>query len=282
MRRLCHLLLTVVLAGKLLAAATLCLASDYAWLPAYDPSRALEKRFAPPPGFERVVVDRGSFQEWLRRLPLKPGAPPVMLHDGRTKGNQAAHLAVVDIDVGPRDLQQCADAIIRLRAEYLFAQQALDRIRFTFTNGASAPFSRWVEGYRPSIKGAHVTWRKAASADRSHSSLRDYLDVVFSYAGTASLARELQPVSDRSTLQIGDVLIQGGFPGHAVIVVDMAESQERGEMVFALAQSYMPAQDIHILRNPQDPSSPWYPLPFGEQIETPEWTFRASHLKRFP
>ena len=69
-----------------------------------------------------------------------------MLHDGSRKANQEAHLAVVDIDVGPRDLQQCADAIIRLRAEYLYAQQAPDRIRFSFTSGDSAPFSRWAEG----------------------------------------------------------------------------------------------------------------------------------------
>ena len=44
-----------------------------------------------------------------------------------------------------------------------------------------------------------------------------------------------------SEMQIGDVFIRGGSPGHCVIVVDMAVHQETGEKLFMLAQSYMPA-----------------------------------------
>ena len=55
-------------------------------------------------------------------------------------------------------------------------------------------------------------------------------------------------------MQIGDVFIKGGFPGHAVVVLDMAENDRTGQRVFLLAQSYMPAQDIHIMKNPTNAS----------------------------
>ncbi len=104
---------------------------------------------------------------------------------------------------------------------------------------------------------------------------------IFSYAGTASLSKELKPVQVED-MQIGDVFIRGGFPGHAVIVVDMAENVQTGEKLFMLAQSYMPAQDFHILVNPTDTGlSPWYNTNIGEELITPEWRFYKGELMRF-
>ena len=40
-------------------------------------------------------------------------------------------------------------------------------------------------------------------------------------------------------------------PGHVVLIVDMAEN-DKGEKIFMLAQSYMPAQQTQILINPSD------------------------------
>jgi hypothetical protein len=85
-----------------------------------------------------------------------------------------------------------------------------------------------------------------------------------------------------SELSVGDVFIQGGLPGHAVIIVDMAVNKNTGEKLFLLAQSYMPAQEIQILKNPNNSSiSPWYTASFTTEIFTPEWTFRETDLKRF-
>ena len=70
------------------------------------------------------------------------------------------------------------------------------------------------------------------------------------YAGTHSLFKELQPVPDTSLLQIGDIFIEPGFPGHAVMVADMAFHKNTGKKIFLLVQSFMPAQEIHILKNP--------------------------------
>ena len=47
-------------------------------------------------------------------------------------------------------------------------------------------------------------------------------------------------------------------------------------------QSYMPAQDIHVLKNPASADgSPWYSTTFGATLVTPEWQFSRSQLRRW-
>ena len=227
-----------------------------------------------------MTADSGSFGEWLRSLPLKPKGTKVKIFNGKDKYNQTAHAAVIDIDVGTIDLQQCADAVIRLRAEYLWAIGKADSIAFNFTSGDRFKWKDWRDGIRPLLHGRSVEFAFRAKADSSYTSFRQYLDKIFAYAGSFSLEKELIPVQDAAQIESGDVFIQGGFPGHAVIVVDVAEN-ERGERVFLLAQSYSPAQDIHILRNP-DSDDPWYPALTNGILCTPEWTFDYTDLKRFP
>ena len=49
-----------------------------------------------------------------------------------------------------------------------------------------------------------------------------------------------------------------------------------------LAQSYMPAQDIHILKNLDNTKiSPWYKAANLEVLNSPEWQFNKTDLKRF-
>lgn len=252
------------------------------WRQGHPARDAIADRFLPPPGFRRTPTAPGSFADWLRHLPLKPKGAPVRLHDGRLKPAQSFHAAVVDIDTGRRDLQQCADAVMRLRAEYLYSRGRFGDIHFNFTSGDRADFSRWAAGWRPRVRGNKVSWRPSGTAGTDHRTLRDYLRVVFTYAGSYSLRKELRPVADPARMRIGDVFIEGGFPGHAVLVVDMAENPRTGERVFMLTQSYMPAQDIHVLRNPADPrGGAWYPQTFGNRLQTPEWRFRAHDLHRF-
>jgi hypothetical protein len=255
----------------------------YAWLKEKpDPAQSLAARNAPPAGFKRIAVEPGSFAEFLRTLPLKPGRPAVLLHDGSEKANQDAHHAIIDIDTGQRDLQQCADAVIRLRAEYLWSDGRRDAITFRFTSGHPCPWPKWAAGERPVIRGNSVTWSKSAAADSSYTSFRRYLDTVFAYAGTLSLGKELKKATEADPIEIGDVFIQGGSPGHAVIVVDVAHDPATRKRVFLLAQSYMPAQDVHILRNPADANlSPWYLAGFGEKLRTPEWEFAKADRRRF-
>ena len=71
-----------------------------------------------------------------------------MLYNGSPKGNQSAHAAVFNVDVGNQDLQQCADAVMRLRAEYLFGKGRYEEIHFNFTNGFNADYVKYAEGNR--------------------------------------------------------------------------------------------------------------------------------------
>ena len=237
-------------------------------------------RFLPPDGFERKSLDSTSFGFYLRNLPLKKHGSEVHLYNGSLKGNQTAHVAVINMSVGTRDLQQCADAVMRLRGEYLFHNKRFSDIHFRFVSGFSCEYSKWREGNRVGLNGNSVFWQKTGAADKSYSSFLKYMETVFNYASTLSLEKELRSI-ELKDVQIGDVLIRGGAPGHAVIVVDMVENAN-GEKLVLLAQSYMPAQEIQVLQNPMNRNtSPWYNLEERMKIYTPEWTFEAHQLRRF-
>ncbi|HET9502776.1 MAG TPA: DUF4846 domain-containing protein [Hymenobacter sp.] len=255
----------------------------YPWLTAAPaPGHALAARFAPPPGCQRVAVPAGSWGAWLRGLPLRPASTPAHLYNGKLKDNQAVVAAVVDIDPGTKDLQQCADAVMRLRAEYLFSQN-VNKIHFHLTTGYDAWFSDYIAGRTFQVKGEEVTAAPKPAEAPTHAALQRYLLPVFGYAGTLSLRRELRPVP-LPEVRPGDVLIHGGRPGHAVLVADVAENPRTGQRYLLLAQSYMPAQNIHVLRNVAQPAlGAWFavPAPDEAEVETPEWTFAREELGRF-
>lgn len=241
----------------------------------------INTRFRLPEGFQRIASSQNSFAAYLQNLPLKPDGSMVKYYNGAIKEKKDVYIGVVDMDVGKRDLQQCADAIMRLRGEYLWGQKAYEDIHFDFTNGFQVDYSQWMKGYRMRIKGNQTTWYKSKAPSNTYKDFRAYMNLIFAYAGTLSLDKELPSVTFEK-MQIGDIFIQGGSPGHAIIVVDMAQHPETGEQLFLLAQSYMPAQDIQILQNPMNKSlSPWYSTQFTGSLITPEWIFEKTDLKRF-
>lgn len=234
------------------------------------PADTIAERFAPPSGFERVQVADDSFAAYLRKLALLPGNPDVLLYDGTRKWNQTAQLAVLAIDVGKQNLQQCADAVIRLMAEFQHTNR--QPVCFTATSGDAFPFDKWARGERPTVTKNKVTW----SPKTEGGAFRDYLDALFTYAGTISLHRDTTAVADNDPIAIGDIFVQPGSPGHAVIVVDLVS--DGTSQRFMLAQSYSPAQQMHVLRNPANPASPWY-VP-TDTLVTPEWMFEPHSRRR--
>lgn len=204
-----------------------------------------------PAGYTRVSAGNGSFAGWLREMPLKKDKT-VYLYNGKIKANQTAQFAVLNMSTGTKDLQQCADAVIRCRAEWLYSRKWFDEIDFT--------------------DNEQKHYRFTDSPNRG--SFDHYLEKVFAACGTLSLSKQLTPLAH--PLQAGDVLIKGGSPGHAMLVMDCAVNTE-GRKIFLLAQSYMPAQDMHVVNNPGNKIlSPWYELHENTELETPEWVFRNN------
>jgi hypothetical protein len=270
----------VVPAQRHVRAPTPAELARYAWLAPDTPIRALDESFAPPEGFTRAAVEPGSFGAWLRGLPLRAPDARVRRYDGRTvhEADEPGLAAVVEIDIGPRDLQQCADSVIRLHAEWQWSAGRTGDIAYRFTSGHVAPWSGWAAGDRPLVQGSRVTWTPEAPGDASRAAFREYLDVVFTYAGTLSLERDAAKVA-REDVQPGDLFVIGGSPGHAVLVLDLARDA-RGHAVALLGEGFLPAQDVHVLAS-DDPGSPWYSLD-GPSIVTPFWRrpFPWASLRR--
>ncbi|RVT98379.1 hypothetical protein EOD41_16430 [Mucilaginibacter limnophilus] len=228
-------------------------------------------RFNAPAGYTIIKPLPGSFGEYLQQLQLKKAGMPALNYKGNIARTDAYTAAVVNLSLGNSDLQQCADAVMRLRGEYLFHKKKYKDIAFNFTNGFKCDFVHYADGYRYQ----NDKWVLKAKKDYSYNNFLRYMDLVFSYAGTLSLQKELNTVTDPNNLQIGDVFIKGGSPGHCFIIMNIAVKDNK--KVFLLAQSYMPAQDIQIL---QDEEGPWFSLTKQANIMYSD-LIDGSYLKRF-
>ncbi len=239
----------------------------------------MSTRILVPGGYSPVEAQAGSLLEFMRDYPMREDGSAVHLYDGHEKGNQSAHIAVFQLPIEERDLQQCADSVMRMYAEYYWATGQYEKIRFHFTNGFLAEYLKWRDGYRISVNGNEVSWVQSAAYDDSYESFVNYMKIVFTYAGTLSMEQESEPIA-LSEVRPGDVFLKGGSPGHVVMVVDVCEN-EQGEKALLLAQGYMPAQEFHILKNPLHEQDPWY---YESEIEyplsTPEYVFPEGSLKR--
>ncbi|WP_345954946.1 DUF4846 domain-containing protein [Mucilaginibacter sp. PAMB04168] len=230
-------------------------------------------RFKIPASYQQITVQPGSFAQWLQNRTLKPAGTPTRTYTGTIARTNPYTAAVLNMSIGNQDLQQCADAVMRLRAEYLYSKKDYKAISFNFTSGFKCDFIHFAEGYRYQQSGV---WKKQAAKDYSYASFLRYMNLVFSYAGTLSLDKELHQVTNANDLNIGDVFIKGGSPGHCFIVMNVVINKVNHQKRFLLAQSFMPAQNIQILQN----GSPWFSLdepaqiPYGELVS-------AAYLKRF-
>ncbi len=273
------------LAG-LLVAAVLGLSSPdrtvHPWT--FTSAETLEARAPTPAGFTRATVEDGSFGAFLRTLPMSPadakvkdfrGAP--LYEDGRHE-NVAA---VVDVDVGARDLQQCADAVLRMHAEWRYGRG--DRaLAYHAASGATLAYAKWLTGERMVTEGTKANLRAvAAPRKEDHAAFRAWEDEVFTWANTSSLAREGKAVPF-AEVQPGDFFVMPGSPfGHAVLVLDVAKDAG-GRTALLLGQSYMPAQSFQILRPSREAT--WFMVePGATEVKTPFWAaFPMRTLRRMP
>ncbi len=234
--------------------------------------------------WERPYSD--DYSQWLLNLELFPEGHDVRYYNGMLKSNASRiNVGVLKMDlVGTfnsngkevsADLQQCADACMRLWAEYLWEKKQYSKIHFKGGNGFVYEYAKWAEGYRVHFdKSWHASWRKDAQPDYGYNCFRKYLSLVFMYCGTLTLAHELKKIA-ATDVRPGDILIYGGSPGHALTVMDVLRNKKTGQLRVMFSQSYMPAQEIEILTSPDDDYAPWFTIDIEHKpwVNSPQWYF---------
>lgn len=240
----------------------------------------LETRILTPEGFSRTEAESGSLTEFLRNYEMKPDGSPVLLYNGRKKFTQDDHVAVFSLPIENEDLQQCADSIMRVYGEYYYSRGEYEKIVFTLGGNFKADFSKWMQGNGIKLSGDNLVWTSAPGNDSSYDSFKRFMRIVFAYSGTLNMVDDSTPIKE-ADIQVGDIFIKGGSPGHVVMVVDMCQN-ENGEKAFLLAQGYMPAQEFHVLKNPEHEDDPWYYVnEIKYPFHTPEYTFEEGSLMRY-
>jgi hypothetical protein len=221
-------------------------------------------RYLAPENFERINYEANSYSYYCQNLTLKPYGEKVHYFSGEEKTKSNVYSSVLDQKISAKDLQQCADACMRIRGEYLFSVKEYSQIHFNFVSDGKPRY-----------------FTEYAGQKRDYQTFIKYMDYVFGFANTSSLYQELKTITPKEA-KAGDVIIQKGNPyGHAVIILDVVKNKE-GEKRFLLAQSYMPAQETQILKNPNSSDgSPWYEISENEKIQTPEWIFENYKIGRF-
>ena len=246
-----------------------------------EDSLSIASRVNVPLGYERVTYAQDSFEEYLRNYTLKPYGSKIINYDGSEYFWQYGHIGILDIPVPENGLQQCADALIRIRSEYLWENNRKEEIGFNFTSGDYCSWKKYAEGYRPKIDGNKVSFHKTASPNASEENFYRYLNLIYTYAGTLSLYHELPRIENAKDLKIGDMLIKGGSPGHIVMICDEAVNEE-GEKLYLLFQGNTPAQNVHLVKNLEESTlSPWYRLEKDVVIPVSNYTFQSSKFVRF-
>lgn len=246
-----------------------------------DKNTVLE-RFSAPENYVWVEEKPNSFGYFIENFKLKPYGTKILKYDGTPIVTQNLHEAVFDISVGTKDLQQCADAVIRLRAEYLKSIGKEDEIGFHYTSGDFLKWSDYKNGGRLFVNGNKVTRGSISATDSSVNSFQNYLDNIYNYAGTISLNRETKPVTKNSDLKTGDILITPGSPGHVVFIVGVSRNSE-GKKLYLLGEGFTPAQSISLMKNPYNPKiSPWYELDVNAaEITTSRFSFNPVNFRSF-
>jgi hypothetical protein len=215
---------------------------------------------------------------------MAPAGTPVVSYKGEPLydgGYDDFIAAVTALDIGAGDLQQCADTVIRLHAEWLWTLRVRTQ-SYATVSGTRLSFPDYLAGQRVHARGNKLVADRIAPVPESRAAFRAYLDQVFLWANTASLRREGLPVAF-GDLSPGDYLVMEGKPwGHAILVLDAARAED-GSLAVLFGESAIPAQSFHVIQ--ADPAhGPWFVVPPGaREIVTPVWDpFPESALRRLP
>lgn len=217
-----------------------------------------------PTGYVRISGNDPAFTKYLRALPLKNRGEEVQLYTGGSAKHQSLYYAAIDMPL-LSNAEQCADACMRLRAEYLYSVKKFSSIHFNDVNGRKLKYT----------------------GGSSRKALEKYLKKVYQVASTFSLSREMQQ-RELKDIQPGDIFVYAAVDrpghkiGHAVMVADVAVNK-KGKKVLLLIEGNTPAQDIHVVRNFLNPiRSPWFSLDEdAEVLILGVFRFKPNELRHF-
>lgn len=234
----------------------------------------LGERFAPPQEYTRAEAAEGTFAAYLRDLPLKPDGTSVAQHDGTV--SSAAAAAVVDIDIGTSDRCQLTDALLLLRARFLFDTGRKNDIQFYFSSGFLYDFTTYTTGRRVKINGNDVRWVAKEAAGDTLPDLYNYLGTLYSYSRAAS-------VKANDTKQTGQIVPGAVFTNDGgAMIADVARNDTTGETLVILVRGGSPASDLYVVKNIQLPDlSPWISVSAGGGIYLDGVTFLESDAREF-
>jgi hypothetical protein len=242
---------------------------------------ALESLFDPPEGLSAEPVAGGTFGAWLGGLPVDPARTTP--HTSRGMPTLSPSAGIIVLDVGEKDLQQCADSILRLHAEWAWSRggSARQAIAYHFTSGHRASWADWTAGREWQVRGSEVIRAKGSPRTPSRQQFRLYLEQVFIYAGTRSLPADTRELTAAEAPEAGDILVNPGSPGHAVLLLRTARGDD-GDLYALLGEGWMPAQEFHVVRD-RLRDRVWMPLPTANQDLTIPGvaTFDADSVRRF-
>ena len=125
----------------------------------------LETRIFVPEGYQR---EQSDFAHFLQNYPLKKNGSPILLYNGKKKFNQSSQIGVFKLPLENENLQQCADSVMRVYAEYYGHTKQYDKIQFHLSDGFLLSYNKWREGNRVVIKNDHASYVKSASYDDSY------------------------------------------------------------------------------------------------------------------
>ena len=246
------------------------------------------ERFNAPEGYTKVECEEGSFGEYLRNYNLKEyGEKALYYNDKRGSGEELVYsdetstVGVFQQQDTLTHWQQCADSIMMLYAEYLWENARYDEIVFDFYSGFRCAYSKWAEGNRVDVSGKGAWVNKAGqngvtADDYSYETFLKYLDIIYQYANTWSLANQYGGVSyddlmpgdfivadidqlKEAAAEVSDAHAESISYGHAMVVVDVAVNAE-GHKVFMLAEGNTPATEVAVVENPDKSMSVWFEI----------------------
>ena len=272
-----------ILMAHLLAFAQTQPISSYAFVknPAAVHDR-LSDRFPTPQGYVRAELKSGSFGAWLRDLPLQADNRVLSY---RGEAILAPSAAVAPLDIGRGDIQQCADTVLRLFAEYRWSDGSADTLAFHFTSGDRSGWKDWRRGERFKVRGSKVNRVRRGAVANTHVHFRKWLQHTFLYAGTRSLNKDAKRVAIGEAIQPGDFFVSPGSPGHALIVLDVARAEGKPDVAL-IGQGFMPAQSFHVITDRgRHVHKGWFELPAGKSgaLLNPSWSpLPRTGVYRFP